>query len=607
MKYSSFYIKNFKGITELTLDLEKLPITSVTTLVGLNESGKTTILEALSFLENEIGYKKAHTLIPKSRKSDFDDTIEVHATIHLDEQDQEEIAEFCRSIDLRETDPITNFIVKIVYEFEDSVVKEEESGYAWEFSLNAIKKGHSTKRTYSRSSEEFEKVRQFIDDNFNPPIIYYPNFLFDFPLRIYLERYKDESGEQDTYRKVINDIIDTLGDGLDINRHIINRIRSKDPGIEEALEATIDNISARITQVVFEAWQELFDATGKEIKLKCGLDSEKGVCYLEVRLREGTNSYQIAERSLGFKWFFTFLLFTEFRKNRAGERGEILFLLDEPASNLHSTAQQKLLKTFENLASGCKLIYTTHSHHLINPKWLSGTYIVKNKALDYEQEFSFDVGKTDIEATVYKQFVVQHPEQRTYFQPVLDALEHQPGLLEEVPNIILTEGKNDYYAFKFVNEVILNGKYENLNFYPGNGADRNNQIIAMYLAWNREFAILLDGDRAGQEAKKRYIKEFGEIVTPCIVTLQDVDKSFSFATEGLFSEDEQLAITQEYDPKATSFNKSQFNTVLQQKLVSKEHTELDSVTIAKFEPAIPGLAILAEFCIVWPRRRRVVS
>jgi len=57
-----------------------------------------------------------------------------------------------------------------------------------------------------------------------------------------------------------------------------------------------------------------------------------------------------------------------------------LFLLDEPASNLHSTAQAQLLKSFEKLPS---LIYTTHSHHMINPKWLEGTYVVKNEGLNY--------------------------------------------------------------------------------------------------------------------------------------------------------------------------------------------------------------------------------
>ena len=68
-----------------------------------------------------------------------------------------------------------------------------------------------------------------------------------------------------------------------------------------------------------------------------------------------------------------------------------MFLLDEPASNLHSTAQKRLLETFERFVGDeykpLKLLYTTHSHHMINPKWLEGAFVVKNEAVDYKELF----------------------------------------------------------------------------------------------------------------------------------------------------------------------------------------------------------------------------
>lgn len=48
MKILKFNIKNFKGIKSTSLDLEADPPGNVVTLIGLNESGKTTVLEALS-------------------------------------------------------------------------------------------------------------------------------------------------------------------------------------------------------------------------------------------------------------------------------------------------------------------------------------------------------------------------------------------------------------------------------------------------------------------------------------------------------------------------------------------------------------------------------
>ena len=47
MYFTKFHIENFKGIRSMDLDLSE-PGAGIFTLIGLNESGKTTILEALA-------------------------------------------------------------------------------------------------------------------------------------------------------------------------------------------------------------------------------------------------------------------------------------------------------------------------------------------------------------------------------------------------------------------------------------------------------------------------------------------------------------------------------------------------------------------------------
>jgi predicted ATP-dependent endonuclease of OLD family len=564
MKYKSFYIKNYKGIKELTLDLEVLPPVNITTLVGLNESGKTTILEAISMIVKDVPDSDKHKLIPKSKKFNFNDTIEVHATLLLDEKDQENLSRVMIQHHgyFSSMDKVEEVTIKKILSFRNSVYVAPEDTTTCIFKLEGKKPYQQYSREYVYDSVEYKAAAELLEFGLAPKLIYYPNFLFDFPSRIYLEPTDDEEKEQATYRDVINDIIDTFDEGLTIDAHIIARLRDKNQGNEEALEATLERMSRQITSVVFTAWGDLFDSAGKEIKLKAGID-DKDRCFLEVRLKEGGHHFQISERSLGFKWFFTFLLFTEFRKNRSHESGEMLFLLDEPASNLHSTAQKNLLTTFEKLVSKCKMIYTTHSHHLINPKWLSNAYVVKNQSIDYERGLDYVNEEADIEAILYKKFVIDHPQQRTYFQPVLDAIEYSPGLLEEVPDIVLTEGKNDYYTFRYIDEIIFGNEPNSLKLYPGNGADRNNQIIATYLAWGRDFTIFLDGDAAGETAKKRYQKEFGVVLDGNVVTLKDIDATFAFPTENLFTPAEQLEIIKTFDPTATAFNKSKFNTAIQ--------------------------------------------
>ena len=52
MKYIKFIIENFKGVHRVEIDMGKLSSNSGITLVGLNESGKTTLLKAIESIGN---------------------------------------------------------------------------------------------------------------------------------------------------------------------------------------------------------------------------------------------------------------------------------------------------------------------------------------------------------------------------------------------------------------------------------------------------------------------------------------------------------------------------------------------------------------------------
>ncbi|HNW24644.1 MAG TPA: AAA family ATPase, partial [Candidatus Cloacimonas sp.] len=56
-------IKGFKGITDLTLNLDKINV-----LIGINSSGKTTILQALDLLANCVSRDVSEYLKDKNWK-----------------------------------------------------------------------------------------------------------------------------------------------------------------------------------------------------------------------------------------------------------------------------------------------------------------------------------------------------------------------------------------------------------------------------------------------------------------------------------------------------------------------------------------------------------
>lgn len=582
MRFLGFSIKNFKGINDLTFKLgdEK----RIYTFVGLNESGKTSILEAINVFANDIATNERHKYIPKSQKFDFNDRITISADIELSDSEQKEVLEFVEGKGFSEINLGKKLKITRSYTFENSSPKKLTN--TWDFVLTG-KKNDSTAegRIYDIENQVWQEAVTLIKENFFPKIIYYPNFLFDFPEKIYLETRLNEQADYKKYRDVIQDILLMVNANLTVEKDILPKLQNPTPQNEEVLDLLLAKMSEKVSHIVFSAWEKLFSRGNKEIVIKHGKEYEnyKFVYYLQFKLKEGADQFFISERSLGFKWFFSFLLFTGIRKSRTSDKSEVLFLLDEPASNLHSTAQVNLLSTFDEILSKYSLIYTTHSHHLINPDWLHGMYIVKNKAINYNNDLNYIPSVTDIEIIPYKKFVSKYPNQREYFQPILDTLDYQPGLIEKIPSIVIVEGKNDFFTLNYLNKLYFENRYL-LHFYPGGGATSDEQIIRLYIAWNRKFIILRDSDKEGKKAIAAYEKMFPVFGSNRFYTFQDVDENLdSISLEDFFKDEEKQIIMSELNKVETIYNKSLFNLSVQFLLAEKRKVSLSSDTLNKFE------------------------
>ncbi len=586
MRYSKFEIKKYKGIEKLVLDLDSIPVLNIFTLVGLNESGKTTILEAINSFQNPA--KDNNELIPKSKRSNFNDSITIKAHLKADSEDIIAINDFLKSQGYRLAKDITEFTVENVLKYLSS--SYQKSNAIWQMGLFVLPINSKSKKAldlYKTNEPVWQKLIDYIRANLLPKIVYYPNFLFNFPNAIYLEEREGEPEEARFYRNVVQDVLNSLNQDLNIKTHLVDRKVNGTKNDLENIEKVLSDMAGMITQSVFTAWGRISGIKTSGFSVVLGNDIKidlEGRQYIEMKIKEGTDSYYIRERSLGFRWFFAFLLFTLFRKHRGGEVDNTLFLLDEPASNLHQTGQKELLGSFEQLTEGSMVIYSTHSHHLINPKWLSGTFIVKNKGLDPSGKNlnDFNATKTDIDAERYFSFVSHNPNEETHFKPILDVLEYAPSALESVPNIVITEGKFDFYTFLYFKEIILKYKPK-LYLYPGAGRDKHDRIIALYLAWGKPFIVLLDGDNPGLKSQVKYKKDFGTIVDNKIFTLADIDANFNLATEELFTNEELLGVIQKVFPKETSYNKSMFNSALQQLYINNEVFVFSNETKAKIE------------------------
>lgn len=614
MKYLSFRIKNFKGILDQEIRLDKPPAGRVFTLVGLNESGKTTVLEAISLLESrekhleslyqeEFRHGDVHDRIPIKDKANFNESIKISAEISMSSSDINEIIHyiyenFSFKIDRNKFPDVLTIIKEM--KFEDSIYVGTTNWYRLPLT-GKFDKQRKNVDLYTYDKQSWNTVITEINQMI-PSILYFPTFLFEFPEYIYVSEETDESEKNAYYRSVIKDILDSLSDEnnkYNIDQHIVNRARSDSRPAIRALDALLNKMGRVVSQTVFKMWNDIFerDIPRKDLVISYGTEDaangEDAKVYLEFSIKDGDEIYLITERSLGFRWFFCFILFTHFRQYRK-EQKEILFLFDEPASNLHLRAQIQLLHSFTKMINEGhgKIIYSTHSHYMINPKWLENTYIVSNRGI-YDTDrsiYEYSSRDTDIQIIRYREFASIYPDKENYFQPILNALEYTPSQLEFVPDSIFVEGKNDFYIIKYFEDVILETE-ESLSIIPGTGSGGLETLISLYMGWGKKFIILLDDDREGKECRERYVQEW-HLSKDQVFTLGDIHAEWeNFEIENLFSSISIENIRNKAHPynKNNKLSKKEIARILQEKLINEDRSNISNETISTFSKLIVAL------------------
>lgn len=591
MKYLHFEIENFKGIEKIKLELNKTPEQKVFTLVGLNESGKTTILEAINFFSygsekmepvklNNYAVNNYHSLIPMSKRDNFNGKVKVAVRVQPSPADEKAIKTFAiKELGYKSFKDVGPFTISQDYTFKDSAYVSNIS--MWSISLYGRKPNERSEKYISKQSDE-KNWTQLINyiSKMLPRIIYFPNFLFEFPDRIFLDDVEKDKDKHKFYSAVVQDILDSLGTGANIETHILARAKSGKTDDKKNLNSLLLKMSRHVTDIVFGAWSEIFKRkVTKEISITYDIDDAKNVC-LEFNVIDADGEYLVSDRSLGFRWFFVFFLLTHFRRYRKGASDNVIFLFDEPASNLHSSAQTQLLKSFEKLTENCSVIYTTHSHHLINPNWLEGAFVVVNSGLNYDSEIEeYNAKKTIINVQSYRRFATDYPDQTSYFQPILDVLDYCPSKLELIPSVVLVEGKNDFYVLNYLSRILG----VNIHLLPCTGAESMPVFISMYLGWNRDFIVLLDSDSKGKATQQKYIEDYGIILENKVFTLNNIDNTWkNNDLEHLFTKDELLRIQIKCYPEAKKYSKTQFNRSIQELFIKKEYVELSQGTMDNF-------------------------
>ena len=466
MQLSRARVTNYRSID----DSGWVSLDNVTCMVGKNESGKTAFLQALRRL-NPVGgvggtfdlrdYPRKGYVRYKRRHEDEPATV-VQAEFELTEDEIEELEnEFGQgvlrssivvasknyknqrnwSVDIDEGAVVRYVIASANLPHEVlQFVGEADSWETLQAQLDRIDiKPPSVQQLLAELPDRFgtdlrQRVIEEYLEGFLPTFVYFDNYsAMHGQMSIQdIKRRKFAGSEINDADRTFMSLLKLVGADLDDLESQTNY---------EYLKAELESASIGISDEIFEFWKQNrqlrveFDLSAANPNDAPPLDSGT---ILHVRIWNDKHRVSVPfdERSKGFVWFFSFLVY--FSQLEEDEERDLVLLLDEPGLNLHALAQYDFLRFIEErLAPRNQVIYTTHSPFMINLDDLSRVRTVED---------------TEDRGTVVGQDILNNSRETVF--PLEMALGYQMAqTLFLAPHCLLVNSSSDLIYLQVLGEV----------------------------------------------------------------------------------------------------------------------------------------------------------
>jgi predicted ATP-dependent endonuclease of OLD family len=259
--------------------------------------------------------------------------------------------------------------------------------------------------------------------------------------------------------------------------------------------AELESTSIHISEEIFKYW-----TTNKNLSIEFKIDrkkeNEKFSPILDIRVKNAGHgiSLPLKNRSKGFNWFFSFIVW--FSKIQEDEESKYILLLDEPGLNLHASAQADLLRFIEDLSTNYQIIYTTHSPFMVDSRHLERVRTV------VETENGTKISDT-----------IQEKDPNTLF-PLQAALGYDIAQnLFISKNNLLVEGPADLLYLTIMSSILESEGRECLNkgitIVPVGGLDKVSTFISLLRGNKLDIVCLLDsyGNSKGKQKVDDLIKQ----------------------------------------------------------------------------------------------------
>lgn len=411
----------------------------------------------------------------------------------------------------------------------------------------------------SRVSENSKDVlADYVYDKFLKPVLpkfWYFDEFYKIPSQINVSDYSNDN-YSDEESKMITALLGISGIDL------AELVSAKD---FDVFNAHLEDASNKVTEELMQFWK---GKSGIEIELKAHRTLKKEKTRIKTLpksyngnrrreiIREADNTTEdvtitihikdtaekvripIDRRSKGFNWFLSFVLWFNMIKN--SKQQQYILLLDEPGLNLHGLAQADLLKFIESLGQKYQVIYSTHSPFMIDTRHLSRVRTIMDTT----------------EGSIASESI-QERDSKTLF-PLQAALGYDiaQNLFIAQSNLII-EGVSDLVYLNVMSAILESadrqGLKSSITLIPVGGLDKVASFISLMRGTKLDVACLLDTftdqksaarlkDLTSQSIiKAKNIRFFHEFIPPAAVAdmedlFEKVDyiKIFNHAFVGVY-------------------------------------------------------------------------
>lgn len=239
------------------------------------------------------------------------------------------------------------------------------------------------------------------------------------------------------------------------------------------------NVEMQKEAEILKSYMQEYASNLQDIDIKPNIAWKDAIKSVDVSFQfNGDDKFiPMTHKGTGYRRLFMVARFRYLAEKSKGNN--IIYLIEEPETFLHPTAQQDLLKALKELSLDNQVVTTTHSPVFAGATDVEGVLLcTKEGQSNYEN-------------------VIEGSEQAFLFK-VIDELGIKPSfnLRDHFDKILFVEGQDDGTFYKLIASTLLNMDLKNILILPCGGSSVESFINIEYFKKNgRELFLILDSDK----------------------------------------------------------------------------------------------------------------